>query len=330
MTTAVDIQALARQIQDARGVAHKRDIDAVVARLGLGSRHASVPVGDDCAAIPDGDGHLLLAIEGFLDSFVAADPYFAGYCGIMVNLSDVAAMGGRPIAVVDALWGRDAAEADPILAGLSDAAALYGVPVVGGHTNTRADAGNLAVAVLGRAGTRLLTSFDATPGDDLVAAVDLRGRFREPHPYWDASTGAPGERLRGDLALLPGLAEDGLCLAAKDISMAGVVGTALMLLECSNVGGVIDLDAIPRPEHVPLARWLTAFPSFGYLLSVHPDRTPAVCARFAERGITAASIGRLDASRVARVCDAAGAEAVVWDFFANPLIGCGKDGGRAS
>ncbi|SFL97890.1 sll0787 family AIR synthase-like protein [Methylorubrum salsuginis] len=330
MTAAVDIQALARQIQDARGLRHKRDIDAVVARLGLGSRHASVPIGDDCAAIPDGDGHLLLAIEGFLDSFVAADPYFAGYCGIMVNLSDVAAMGGRPIAVVDALWSRNGDEADPILAGLSDAAALYGVPVVGGHTNTRADAGNLAVAVLGRAGPRLLTSFDATPGDDLVAAIDLRGRFREPHPYWDASTGAPGERLRGDLALLPGLAEDGLCRAAKDISMAGVVGTALMLLECSNVGGVIDLDAIPRPEHVPLARWLTAFPSFGYLLSVHPDRTPAVCARFAERGITAASIGRLDASRVARVCDAAGAEAVVWDFVANPLIGCGKDGGRAS
>ncbi|MGW5839811.1 sll0787 family AIR synthase-like protein [Methylorubrum extorquens] len=324
MTAPLDIQALARQIQDARGVAHKRDIDAVVARLGLGGRHAAVPVGDDCAAIPDSDGHLLLAIEGFLDSFVAADPYFAGYCGIMVNLSDVAAMGGRPLAVVDALWSRDAGAADPILAGLADAAALYGVPVVGGHTNTRADAGNLAVAVLGRAGPRLLTSFDAAPGDDLVAAIDLRGRFRDPHPYWDASTGAPGERLRGDLSLLPGLAEDGLACAAKDISMAGVVGTVLMLLECSNIGGVIDLDAIPRPDHVPLARWLTAFPSFGYLLSVRSDRTPAVLARFAERGIAAAGIGRLDRSRVARVRASMGDEAVVWDFAANPLIGCGR------
>lgn len=326
MTAAPDILALARQIREARGVGHKRDIDAVVARLGLGSRHGAVPVGDDCAAIPDGDGHLLLAIEGFLDGFVADDPYFAGYCGIMVNLSDVAAMGGRPLAVVDALWSRDSAAADPILAGLSDAATLYGVPVVGGHTNTRAAAGNLAVAILGRAGPHLLTSFDAAPGDDLVAAIDLRGRFREPHPYWDASTGAPGTRLRGDLALLPGLAEDGLARAAKDISMAGIVGTALMLLECSGVGGTIALDAIPRPDDVPLARWLTAFPSFGYLVSVRPDRTPAVTARFAERGIAAAPIGHLDASRVARVRDRAGAEAVVWDFAAGPLIGCGHDG----
>ncbi|GJE79498.1 sll0787 family AIR synthase-like protein [Methylorubrum thiocyanatum] len=330
MSAGFDLQALARQIRDARGVAHKRDIDAVVARLGLGSRRSAVPVGDDCAAIPDGDGHLLFAIEGFLDGFVAADPYFAGYCGIMVNLSDVAAMGGRPLAVVDALWSRDAASADPILAGLSDAAALYGVPVVGGHTNTRASAGNLAVAVLGRAGPRLLTSFDAAPGDDLVAAIDLRGRFREPHPYWDASTGSPGERLRGDLALLPGLAEEGLACAAKDISMAGVVGTALMLLECSGVGGLIDLDAIPRPDDVPLARWLTAFPSFGYLVSVRPGRTPAVLARFAERGIAAASIGRLDASRVARVRQGVGEEAVVWDFVASPLIGCGRDGAEAT
>ena len=330
MTAGIDVRALARQIREARGVGHKRDIDAVVRRLGLGSRHAAVPVGDDCAAIPDGDGHLLLAIEGFLDSFVADDPYFAGYCGIMVNLSDVAAMGGRPLAVVDALWTRDAGAADPILAGLSDAAALYGVPVVGGHTNTRAAAGNLAVAVLGRAGPRLLTSFDAAPGDDLVAAIDLRGRFRDPHPYWDASTGAPGARLRGDLALLPGLAEDGLAGAAKDISMAGIVGTALMLLECSGVGGVIDLDAIPRPDHVPLARWLTAFPSFGYLVSVRPDRTAAVTARFAERGIAAARIGGLDTGRAVRVRDASGAEAFVWDFAAGPLIGCGRDGPGAT
>ena len=53
-------------------------------RLGLARRRA-VPVGDDCAAIPDGDGHLLFAIEGFINAFVAADPWFAGWCGVMVN-----------------------------------------------------------------------------------------------------------------------------------------------------------------------------------------------------------------------------------------------------
>jgi selenophosphate synthetase-related protein len=99
-----------------------------------------------------------------------------------------------------------------------------------------------------------------------------------------------------------------------------------MLLECSQVGGVIALDAIPRAADVPLARWLTAFPSFGYLLSVRPDRTPTVLARFEKRGIAAATIGVLDASRIARVQDPSGATAEVWDFAASPLIGCGRSG----
>lgn len=316
-----DLAEIARSIREGQGVAHKRDIDAVIGRLGLGDRGASVPLGDDCAAIPDGDGYLLFAIEGFMDGFVAADPYFAGFCGVMVNVSDIAAMGGRPIAVVDALWSRDQGHADPVLAGLRAGAATYGVPVVGGHSNTRNDGEHLAVAILGRA-KRLLTSFDAKPGDVLVAAIDLRGRFRDPYPYWDAATGAPPERLRGDVAVLAGIAEDGLADAAKDISMAGLVGTALMLLECSGVGAAIAMDRIPRPEGIPLARWLAAFPSYGYILSVSPERLETVLDRFAGRGIAASAIGTVDASRVVRIAEA-GAEAVVWDFAVSPLIGCG-------
>jgi selenophosphate synthetase-related protein len=89
-----------------------------------------------------------------------------------------------------------------------------------------------------------------------VAAIDLRGRFQEPYAYWNASTGAPAERLRADLEVLPGLAEAGLVRAAKDISMAGVIGTALMLLECSGKGAVIDLDAVPaRRRPISCAGW---------------------------------------------------------------------------
>src|SRR5690606_31856077 len=109
-----------------------------------------------------------------------------------------------------------------------------GVPVVGGHSNLRSDRAQLSAAILGRAG-KLLSSFAARPGQNLLAAIDLRGRFREPYAWWDASTTAPPERLRADLELLPQLAEAELCAAAKDISMAGVAGTALMLLECSGL-----------------------------------------------------------------------------------------------
>ena len=254
-TTMLPTSEVVRALRGSRGFAHKRDISAVADTLArcLPGGHADltlaersgVMLGDDCAVIPDGDahnGHLLFAIEGLVEDFVEAMPWFAGYSAVMVNLSDIAAMGGRPIAVVDAIWSAGAEQAEPILRGMAAASAAYGVPIVGGHSNQRAARPQLAVAVLGRA-QALLSSFAAQPGHTLLMAVDLRGQWEGEQPFWNASTHAPAPRLRGDLALLPEVAEAGLCGAAKDISMAGVLGTALMLAECSRVGLRIDLCA---------------------------------------------------------------------------------------
>jgi len=167
---SASLSQLIAALHSSRGVAHKRDISAVVAALGIGG-DSCIRVGDDCAAIPDpsGDGWLLLAIEGFLTEFVEREPRFAGWCGVMVNVSDIYAMGGRPIAVVDAIWSRDATHGKAILDGMAEAARVYGVPVVGGHANARAGNEQLSVAILGRA-KALLSSFEAKPGDVLIAA----------------------------------------------------------------------------------------------------------------------------------------------------------------
>ncbi|MGI4777485.1 MAG: sll0787 family AIR synthase-like protein [Janthinobacterium lividum] len=321
MTLAEIVAAL----RESRGFAHKRDIGDVVSALGralpggASDLAQAVPVGDDCAAIPDGHGgYLLFAIEGLVEDFIRRMPWFAGYCSVMVNVSDIYAMGGRPTAVVNAMWSQGMDPAAEMLRGMAEASARYGVPIVGGHSNNRSERPQLAVSILGRA-NRLLTSFDAMPGDRLVMAVDLRGAYEEPFPYWNASTEAPAARLRDDLELLPLLAERGLCKAAKDISMAGAVGTSLMLLECSDVGAVIDLDAIPRPPGVPLVRWLSSFPSFGFVLSVAPDDVDAVCALFLERGLAAAPIGEVDDS-LALVLTRGSERALLWDLRQDAFI----------
>ncbi|MFM0193035.1 sll0787 family AIR synthase-like protein [Paraburkholderia strydomiana] len=321
----MSLHALVERLRESRGFRHKTDIAGVVAslasRLPNGTRDLAqaVAVGDDCAAIADGDGYLLLAIEGFVSDFVETMPWFAGYSSVMVNISDVYAMGGRPLAVVDALWSDGLESAEQILAGMAAASSAYGVPVVGGHSNTRSAEPQLAVSILGRA-RALLSSFNARPGDSLVMAVDLRGRFEDPYPFWNASVGAPAERLRDDLELLPQLAESGLCEAAKDISMAGVLGTSLMLLECSGVGARIDLDAIPRPDGVDFERWLSAFPSYGFLLSLHGEHVDEVHACFAQRGLACATIGSVDASREV-VLTQQGDSALLWNFRESAFIG---------
>lgn len=321
MFGTVAMVELAATLRASRGIAAKRDIAAITASLNV-SAQSAVPVGDDCAAIADGDGFLLLAIEGFMNEFVAGDPWFAGWCGVMVNVSDVAAMGGRPIAVVDAVWAASNAAAEPVLSGMRAASAAFGVPVVGGHTNVLTDRGQLSVAILGRA-RRLLTSFDAQPDDRLVAAIDLRGRYREPFSNWEAATQAPPARLRADLEVLPAIAETGLAAAAKDISQGGIVGTTVMLAECSGVGAAIDVTRVPRPEGVAMDRWLQTFPSYGYVLAVSAANVPAVLMRFAERGIAAADIGKITGDRRVTIADARSSE-TIWDFAAGPLIGCGR------
>src|ERR1700719_3347903 len=89
-------------------------------------------LGDDCAAIQDGDGWLLFAAEGMLPSFVVDDPWFAGYAAVMVNLNDISAMGGRPLAIVDVLLTAGFDQSRHIWHVMSAASKAYGVPIVGG------------------------------------------------------------------------------------------------------------------------------------------------------------------------------------------------------
>jgi len=131
----MSLHGLVERLRESRGFRHKTDIAGVVAslasRLPNGTRDLAqaVAVGDDCAAIADGDSYLLLAIEGLVSDFVETMPWFAGYSSVMVNISDVYAMGGRPLAVVDALWSDGLESAEQILAGMAAASSAYGVPV---------------------------------------------------------------------------------------------------------------------------------------------------------------------------------------------------------
>ena len=259
-----------------------------------------IPLGDDCAAIPDdaSGGYLLFAAEGMLDSFVEDDPWFAGYSAVMVNLSDVAAMGGRPIAITDIIWSGNSDLIQEVWKGMRAASEAYQVPIVGGHTTQNSDGENhLGAAVLGRAGKHLLTSFDAEVGDRLVMVIDMEGAYQEGKPFWNASTTSTPEHLQQTLDLLPQIAEKGYAKACKDISNGGIIGTLAMLCECSDVGVDIHLDHLPIPENTDMLKWLTSFPSYGYLLAVAEEDIPMIKKLFSPHQITVTDIGGFIESR---------------------------------
>lgn len=321
---------LVGRLRQAPGFASKMGIQAV--RLGFGSEtqstwlgpRASFINGDDTAVIPEGDGYLLFAAEGIVPDFIRRDPWFAGYCSVMVNVSDIAAMGGVPFAVTDVLLSSNPTEQGEVIRGMRDASQAFGVPVVGGHTGTSHGETFLAVSIVGRA-RALLSGFAARAGYSLVVAVDLRGAYRGEFAHFDATTALPPNQIRRNVSLLSELAEAGLAVAAKDISQAGVVGTIAMLCETSNVGASVDLGRLPTPQGVDRYRWLTTFPSFGYLFAARPDKVDALIDTFQRQGIAADEVGHFIPEPRVQLSDGKNKE-VFWDFGHEVLTGMGRLG----
>jgi selenophosphate synthetase-related protein len=270
--------------------------------------------GDDGAVI---DGSLVVGGEAILPAFVAADPFGAGMAAVLANVNDLAAMGAVPLAIVDTVVAGDDV-ARQALQGMRHASELYDVPIVGGHLTRHGGPPALSAFGLGRA-SHVLSVRNAAEGQTLMLACVTEGTMRHDFPFF-ASFDERGERLAGDVRTLATVAGAGACVAAKDVSMAGIVGSLAMLLECHRLGVTVDLDAVPVPAGVDLADWLVAFPCFAFLLCVPAGREDDCARPFTERGIRAAVIGTVDGSGEVAV-SAGGRRAVVIDLRKESVTG---------
>jgi len=308
-----DLRRLAAAIRDAPGLRAKRELALVAGAL-------PAMDGDDAAIVPHGDEQVVLAGEAVDPAFVERDPFGAGAAAVATNVGEMRAMGGRPVALVDTLVSPDRAHARSVLDGLAWAAGVLGVRIAGGHLTL---GGPPALSAFCTGVARMpLRAARAAPGDALVAAFCLDGSYRGEAPYFSSLRERAPEQLRADGDALIDVAERGLCHAARDVSMPGVGGSLLQMLELAGCGATLDLDLLPRPPSAPLERWLVTFPSFGFVLAAPPGGGEAACEPFRARGLTAAVCGAFDDTGVLRIASA-GAVADVWDLRREPLTGLG-------
>ncbi|MGH2972721.1 MAG: thiamine-phosphate kinase [Gaiellaceae bacterium] len=169
-------------------------------------------------------------VEGVHFRFDLTDWRELGYRAAAVNLSDLAASGAEPVALVVSL-GTPRLDDDVIA--LYEGIAEAGVPVRGGDT-TRSDAVVLSVTAIGRA-ERVPGRAGARPGDLLVVTGPLGGAgaaFRE------------GRLARPPLRLDEGRRLGRVAHAMLDIS-DGLGPDAAHIAERSGCRLVVDLDAVP-------------------------------------------------------------------------------------
>jgi selenophosphate synthetase-related protein len=291
-----ELDVLARGLRNLPGVLAKAEIGLVAEVLGPVDWYAGP--GDDGAVLPAGEGQVVVGGEAILPAFVAADPYGAGVAAVLTNINDLAAMGARPVALLDTVVGSPAVCRE-ILRGLRWAAELYDVPIVGGHLTRSDGAPALSAFGVGRA-DRVLSARHAAPGQELVLGCCLAGAMRSDFLFFP-SFDQRGARLAGDVRLLADLATTGVVVAAKDVSMAGLVGSLAMLLEAGRLGVTVDLDALPVPEGVPLADWLACFPCYAFLLACEPSQVSGCVTAFEDRDLSATSLGVLDDTGLVRL-----------------------------
>ncbi|WP_417222309.1 thiamine-phosphate kinase [Achromobacter spanius] len=215
-------------------------------------------VGDDCALFPVPAGEQVatstdLLLEG-RHFFSDVDPRALGHKSLAVNLSDLAAMGARPIGCVLGLALPRLDE--PWLAAFADGfhalAAAHGCPLIGGDTTRSAHDLAISVTVFGAVPAGQALRRDAAQaGDDIwvsgeLGAADVAYRLLDgQYPANDAllaATRAALEWPQPQVAL--GMALRGIAHAAVDLS-DGLLQDLGHILTASRLGARLEVDSMP-------------------------------------------------------------------------------------
>ncbi len=300
---------------------------------------ADLGIGDDCALLTPSPGRQLAISSDMLVEdrhfFAGADPFMLGHKSLAVNLSDLAAMGARPVAftLALALPAADPVWLDGFSRGLFALADAHGCELVGGDT-TKGPL-NICITVFGELAPGHALRRDAARVDDDIwisgtlgdARLALAGYWKERELSADDQHEAaqrmhmPAPRVALGLAL----SAQPLAHAALDIS-DGLVGDLGHILAASRVGATLDVDALPAGpvlarQSLELRRRFTLAGGDDYELcfTAPVANREAVLEAGRISGTAVTRVGRIEAEAGLRFVDAQGAPLDLklsgWDHF---------------
>ena len=160
-------------------------INRIQNQVSLQNLTSKVGIGDDAAVIDIGSEYLLLSTDMLLEGIHFDLAYMPlqhlGYKAVAVNVSDIAAMNGRPeqITVSLGISNRFSVEAiDSLYEGIRAACTNYKVDLVGGDTNASSSGLTISVTVVGRvAKDRLTLRSKARKNDIICVTGDLGAAY---------------------------------------------------------------------------------------------------------------------------------------------------------
>ena len=223
-------------------------------------------------------------------SMVERDPEWAGWCSVLVNVNDLAAMGAAPIGLLDAVGARDASFAAP---GPHRPARAPPTP-----TGCRCSAGTPSSACRPRSRSPRWAGPPAPcpaaadgPGMEVRLTADLGGGWRPGlhRPavglHVDARARGPARDGRRDRAGRPPPARG----RQGRLDGRGRRHARACSPRPAGCGAVLDVAAVPRPVGATVGDWLTCFPGFAMLTADAPGAPAPVGGSRHERGVRGAT-----------------------------------------
>lgn len=301
----MDLSDLVKTIQDFKGVTRKNSINNVTKLLKSVyniTGDVLLDFGDDASAIDIGNNQVILfAADGIWGQLIDLDPYWAGYCAVLVNVNDIAAMGGKPLAMVNILSADNEKVSDEIVKGIKYGCEKFNVPMVGGHFHPDADYNSVGVAIIGIMDKdKIISSSGANAGDKVLVAIDLDGRFYDKNTKlnWDTTYDKDTDIVRNQIKAMNYIANQSWVSAGKDISNPGVLGTLEMLLEASDVGAVVKLEDIPKVNDIPWEVWLKAYPGAGFVLTAPEENCDKIIKVLEKYNLTTNIVGNVTDEKI--------------------------------
>lgn len=261
-------------------------------------------IGDDCTVVDCGDGEALvlstdMLIENvhFLRSASSAEE--VGEKSLMVNLSDIAAMGACPVATLLSIALPKSAQgewAEAFMRGYHAASEREGVALVGGDTTASGEHIAINVVAIGRAPKSHIKRRSAARVGDAICVTGRLGVSSKglvDIMFGDLDTSAAKSHRRAQARTAEGawLGSREEVHAMMDLS-DGIASDIEHILELSNVGATIDLERIPTDYDLRYA--LSGGEDYELLFTVEGDRAEEVCnALSRECGTAATVIGRI-------------------------------------
>lgn len=265
--------------------------------------HGFEPIGDDCTVLPMGEEALVMTTDMLVEDIHflrgASSAEEVGEKSLMVNISDVAAMGAKPVATLLSIALPQSAQgewSEQFMSGYYEASKREGVALVGGDTTASRDKITINVVAIGRAPLSNIKRRNAAKVGDAICVTGKLGISSKglvDIMFGDLNTTAAKAHRRAQARTAEGawLGEREEVHAMMDIS-DGIASDITHITELSKVGARIELKCIPTDYDIRYAT--TGGEDYELLLTVDNDSVESLAAElYKATGTTLTKIGEI-------------------------------------